>query len=53
MITVLFFTEDANSLKKLSIELPSKIPLLNPTIIIVPLTKPVAHSKSELPTVCM
>ena len=36
-----FFTEDASSLKKLSIELPSKIFLLNPT------TKPVAYSKSE------
>lgn len=38
-----FFTEDANSLKKLSIELPSKIPLLNSTTVSVPLTKPVAH----------
>ena len=37
-----FFTEEANSLKKLSIELPSKIPLLNPTAILVPLPKPVA-----------
>lgn len=52
MITVLFFTEDANSLKKLSIELPSKIPLLNPTTILVPL-KLVAYSKSESPTVWM
>ncbi len=49
MITVLFFTEDANSLKKLSIELPSKIPLLNPSTILVPLTK-LAYFKSESPT---
>lgn len=42
MITVLFFTEEANTLKKLSIELPSKTPMLNPTTIWVAL-KPVAY----------
>lgn len=46
-----FFTEEANSIKKLSIDLPSKIPLLNPTIILAPLTKPVVDSKSEVPSV--
>lgn len=33
------FTEDASTPKKLSIELPSKIPLLNHTAIVVLLTK--------------
>lgn len=36
MTTVLFFTEEANTLKKLSIELPSKNALLNLYTILVP-----------------
>lgn len=36
------FTEDASTPKKLSIELPSKIPLLNHTAIVVLLTKTLA-----------
>lgn len=35
MTTVLFFTEEAHTLKKLSIELPSKNALLNLSTILV------------------
>lgn len=45
MTTVLFFTEEPNTLKKLSIELPSKNALLNLPTILVP--KTVAHPISK------
>lgn len=47
MMTVSFFAEDAGTPKKLSIELPSKIPLLNHTTIVVLLTETLAIIKSN------